>query len=188
MWQRDIKESSHGTKENRRTVKFAVVGGFLIAGLVGASLVYALPWTGHHDGVGTQSTSAPQPNPAPISVTTPLPSSATSTATGESTAVTRPTQVLAQPCPEGSVCWWAMFDFKDLLPSLPHGEVPSIAPGNCLELGVASLGPQGAASAVNGSKVPQTFWETGDCHGRSVVLLPGQQMAKLPNFPFSLSG
>ncbi|MFQ6394524.1 hypothetical protein ACLMAJ_13785 [Nocardia sp. KC 131] len=187
VWKRDTEESRAGTKEKRRTVKVAMAGGFLIAGVIGASLIYAAPWSGHgSDNLNADaqsiSTSTVQAGMSRISIT-PAPSAAVATPTQ-----IPPTQVLAQRCPDGIVCWWDMFDFKDLLPSLPHGEVPPIAPGSCLELGVRSLGPKGAGSAANNSTVPQTFWETGDCHGRSVILQPGQQMAMLPNLPFSLSG
>ncbi|MEV0336145.1 hypothetical protein [Nocardia sp. NPDC050717] len=182
--------SREGTKEKRNTLKLAVAGGFLVAGVVGAAIVFmAFQSDAHGDAApSVGSTTSAALSGAPAVVTTSVsPTTMNPTATSVISSRT-PTAVLTQPCPAGTVCWWGMPDFKDLLHSLPHGEVPSVDPQNCLELGVASLGPQGAGSIVNGGSVPQTFWENGDCTGRSFVMKPGEQLAKLPVFPFSVSG
>ncbi|MEV6219634.1 hypothetical protein [Nocardia sp. NPDC051833] len=185
VWRRETEVSRKGTKEKRHTLKLAVAGGFLVAGVVGAALVFmalqpdangdAPPSGGSVTSIAVLSTAAN----APVTV-----NPTTTVAISSRTA----TAVLTQPCPAAIVCWWGMPDFKDLLHSLPHGEVPSVSPQNCLELGVASLGPQGAGSIVNGGTVSQTFWANGDCTGQSFVMKPGEQLAKLPLFPFSVSG
>ncbi|GAD81499.1 hypothetical protein NCAST_01_00670 [Nocardia asteroides NBRC 15531] len=190
VWRRESEVSREGTKEKRNTLKLVVAGGFLVAGVVGAALVFmAFQSDAHGDAAPTVgSTTSAALSGAPAVVTTSVaPNTVNPTATSAISSRT-PTAVLTQPCPAGTVCWWGMPDFEDLLHSLPHGEVPSVDPQNCLELGVASLGPQGAGSIVNGGTVPQTFWENGDCTGRSFVMKPGEQLAKLPLFPFSVSG
>ncbi|MFD4354327.1 hypothetical protein ACFWPX_17370 [Nocardia sp. NPDC058518] len=190
VWRRDAEVSREGTKEKRRTVRLMVAAGFLVAGAVGAALVFLAFQPDANGGVpaaSAPSTSVVQPTAA-ADATTPVPPTAAKPTTKTTISVRTPTAVLSQPCPAETVCWWSMPDFKDLLHSLPHGEVPAISPENCLELGVASHGPRGAGSIVNGSSVPQTFWENGDCSGQSFVLEPGEQLAKLPTFPFSVSG
>ncbi|MFD3509294.1 hypothetical protein [Nocardia sp. NPDC058666] len=190
VWRRDAEESREGTKEHRRTVRLMVAGGFLVAGVVGAAVVFmALQPDANGDVsvVSSPSTSVAQPGAA-AEVTAPAATTAMKPTTKAPISARTPTATLSQPCPAETVCWWGMPDFKDLLHSLPHGEVPAIGPENCLELGVASLGPRGASSIVNGSSVPQTFWENGDCSGKSFVMKPGEQLAKLPTFPSSVSG
>ncbi|MGW6124202.1 peptidase inhibitor family I36 protein [Nocardia sp. NPDC055165] len=190
VWRRDAEVSSKGTKEKRRTVQLVVAGGFLVAGVVGAALVFMAfqpDASGDAPVKGGAVTSVAQPA-APVDVTTAVVPTAVKPTVSATISARTPTALLTQPCPAGTVCWWDMPDFKDLLHSLPHGEVPSIGPESCLELGVASLGPRGAGSVVNGGSVPQTFWENGDCTGRSFVMKPGEQLAKLPIFPFSVSG
>ncbi|WP_280341194.1 hypothetical protein [Nocardia neocaledoniensis] len=187
VWRRETEVSRKGTKEHRNTVKLVVAGGFLVAGVVGAALVFMALQSDANGDVppsGGSVTSVAHPS-TQSQVTTPI---APATVNPTTTSPRTPTAVLTQQCPEATVCWWGMPDFKDLLHTLPHGEVPSVAPQSCLELGVASLGPQGAGSIVNGGTVPQTFWENGDCTGRSFVMKPGEQLAKLPLFPFSISG
>lgn len=190
VWRRESEVSRKGTKAKRHSLKLVVAGGFLAAGVVGAALVFmALQSDANGDAApAVGSTTSIEHPGAAVGITTSVPPTTLNPTATSAVSSRTPTAILTQPCPAGTVCWWGMPDFKDLLHSLPHGEVPSVDPQNCLELGVASLGPQGAGSIVNGGTVPQTFWENGDCTGRSFVMKPGEQLAKLPLFPFSVSG
>ncbi|MFI8978446.1 hypothetical protein ACIGO9_36590 [Nocardia asteroides] len=190
VWRRETEVSRKGTNEKSHTVKLVVAGGFLAAGVVSAALVFmALQSDANGDGPPSSGSMTSVAHPSTTAeATTPIAPVTVKPTTTAPISLRTPTAALAQPCPAATVCWWGMPDFKDLLHSLPHGEVPSVDPQNCLELGVASLGPRGAGSIVNGGTVSQTFWENGDCTGQSFVMKPGEQLAKLPLFPFSVSG
>ncbi|MGW4632709.1 hypothetical protein [Nocardia sp. NPDC004415] len=190
VWRRETELSRTGTRVRNRTVKLVVAGGFLIAGLVGAVGVYIVS---NHGAGGDQAGIAVPASAAGLSAepSTTVPSTtalARSVPTTQAASSLVPTSALAQYCSAGIVCWWDSPDFKNILHSIPHGEVGPVAPGNCLALGVATLGPRNASSISNATTVSQTLWENSDCTGESMAVSPGQQLAKVPMFVSGMSG